>query len=108
MIDSQANLNEQGASWGQPEPEHRIGAMGNVPRTNAEAIAAGLVYLLQQRRNGRWGHLNLPWGVADAAVTACVLARLGELPSQFTNRYLMGAIADSVSCARRPSATSST
>jgi Prenyltransferase and squalene oxidase repeat len=96
VIDSQPNRNEQGASWGHPEPEPRLGAVVNVPRSNAEAVAAGLVYLLQERRNGRWGHLNLPWGAADAAVTACVLARLGELPSHFMNRYVRGAIADSL------------
>lgn len=96
MIDSQPNLNEPEASWGQPEPESGLGVIDNLRRTNAEAIAAGLVYLLQQRRNGRWGHLNLPWGVADAPVTACVLARLGELPSHFVNRYVKQAIADSL------------
>jgi hypothetical protein len=96
VIDSQPNSNEPGAPWSQLEPEPRPGAVGNVPGTNAEAIAAGLGYLLQQRRNGRWGHLNLPWGAADAAVTAYVLAQLGELPSYFMNRYVREAIADSL------------
>jgi hypothetical protein len=94
VIDSQTNLNEQGAAWEQREPS--LEAVGNTSRTNAEAIAGGLVYLLQQRRNGRWGHLDLPWGPADASVTACVLARLVELPSQFMNRYVRQAIADSL------------
>jgi hypothetical protein len=94
VIDSQPNLKEHEASWGQPDPV--LEAVSGTPRTNAEAIAAGLVYLLQQRQNGRWGHLDLPWGPADAAVTACVLARLGELPSQFMNRYAKQAIADSL------------
>jgi hypothetical protein len=94
VIDSQTNLNEQEASWGQSEPSFE--AVSTPYRTNAEAIAAGLVYLLQRQQNGSWGHLDLPWGPADASVTACVLARLGELPSQFMNRYLKHAIADSL------------
>jgi hypothetical protein len=44
-----------------------------------------LAYLLRQRRNGRWGHLNLPCGATDAGITACVLARLGEVPSLLIN-----------------------
>ncbi|HEY6305590.1 MAG TPA: hypothetical protein VI488_03910, partial [Candidatus Angelobacter sp.] len=82
MTDSQLNLNEQRAPWGQSEPDaHLEQTIGVSRRTNEEAIAAGMVYLLQQRRNRRWGHLTLPWGAADAPVTACVLARLGELPT---------------------------
>jgi hypothetical protein len=92
VIDSQPNLKEQEASWGY---EPSLEAMGNAPRTNAEAIAPGLLYLLQRRQNGRWGHLDLR-GPADALVTACVLARLGELPSQFMNRYVRQAIVDSL------------
>jgi hypothetical protein len=97
MTDSQLNLNEQRAPWGQAEPDAPLEqTIGVSRRTNAEAIAAGLVYLLEQRRNRRWGHLSLPWGAADAPVTACVLARLGELPSHFIGASLRGTIADSL------------
>lgn len=97
MTDSQLNLNEQRAPWGQSEPDaHLEQTIVASRRTNAEAIAAGMVYLLQQRRNRRWGHLTLPWGAADAPVTACVLARLGELPTQFVSPSLQRTIGDSL------------
>jgi hypothetical protein len=92
LTDSQPNLKNGQGLWEQPKPEGvEAGRL-----TNAEAIAAGLVYLLQQRRNGRWGHLNLPWGVADAPVTAYILARLGELPSHVTSLSLRRKLADSL------------
>lgn len=97
MTDSQPSSKKHSASCGQAEPEPKSGsALGTTRRTTAEAIAAGLEYLLQQRRNGRWGHLNLPWGVADAGVTACVLARLGELPPFFASVSLQRAMAESL------------
>lgn len=95
MTDSQASVKERKASWSRTETGLES-ALGSSPRTNAEAIAAGLAYLLQQRQNGRWGHLHLPWGMSDSRVTACVLARLGELPPLFMSPALQRATADSL------------
>src|SRR5215475_12699594 len=60
-------------------------------RTTSLAITAGLTYLLSQRRGRHWG----PFG-GEQHVTACVLARLGELPSKYLSHSLRQQILESV------------
>jgi hypothetical protein len=52
-------------------------------RTNGDAIRAGLGFILSQQQGRRWQDLSLPLGEADARVTACVLARLTDLPLHY-------------------------
>lgn len=46
----------------------------------AESIAAALEWLSTAYVNDHWTDLAMPSGAADVWVTACVLARLGDLP----------------------------
>lgn len=97
MTDQQPKLEEQPPPWGEAEPERRPRPNLRTRRpSNAEATTAGLAYLLSQRRNRRWGHLALPWGEADAGVTARVLACLGELPPHFVSPSLQQAVDESL------------
>jgi hypothetical protein len=56
-----------------PTPRQRRGA------TPADAVHAGVRFLIDARRDGHWTDFSLPVGRSDAWVTAYVLARLGEL-----------------------------
>jgi hypothetical protein len=60
-------------------------------RTNSQVIEAGLEYVFSQRRGRHWG----PFG-SEKHVTACVLARLGELPSQYLRHSLRQQMLESV------------
>ena len=51
-------------------------------RTSREAIRVGLDFLLAQRRNHRWESVVSAHG-SQVRLTACVLGRLGELPSRY-------------------------
>jgi hypothetical protein len=51
-------------------------------RTSREAIRSGLDFLLAQRKNHRWESV-VPAHGSQVRLTACVLARLGELPSKY-------------------------
>jgi hypothetical protein len=65
-------------------------------RTTTEAVKAGLNFLMSQRRDRVWGEGATARGTRRARITACVLARLGELSSQYLNHSLRQQIQDSV------------
>jgi len=50
-------------------------------RSNAEAISAGIRFVLAMRQGRHWADFNLPVGGSDAWVTAYVLVRLAEIPA---------------------------
>ena len=53
------------------------------PRTNPEAVRAGISYVLSMWQDAHWADFNLPSGESDVWVTAYVAARMGELPSEY-------------------------
>jgi prenyltransferase/squalene oxidase-like repeat protein len=53
------------------------------PRSNSEAVAAGLGFVMESWSDDRWTDFNLPSGESDVWTTAYVLARLGEIPSEY-------------------------
>jgi hypothetical protein len=61
---------------------------GSPRRTNSDAIRAGLGFILSQQQARRWQDLGLPSGDADARITACVLARLADLPLHYISQRL--------------------
>ncbi|HKF23998.1 MAG TPA: prenyltransferase/squalene oxidase repeat-containing protein [Candidatus Angelobacter sp.] len=52
-------------------------------RTNGDAIRAGLGFILSRQQGRCWQDLNLPSGEGDVRLTACVLARLADLPLHY-------------------------
>jgi hypothetical protein len=72
----------------QPRLDDRWPETWPAPRTNGDAIRAGLGFILAEQQKGRWPDLGLPSGEADARVTACVLARLADLPLHYISRRL--------------------
>jgi len=73
----------------EPDRDPKVSASDR--RNTSQAITAGLQYLLSQRRGRHWG----PFG-GEQQVTACVLARLGELPSQYLSHSLRQQVLESV------------
>ena len=72
-------------------------------RTSSEAIKAGLGFLAARWQDGRWQDSSLPFCGSDVWVTSCVLARLGELPSEYKSHSLQRKIESSLDwlmCAR--------
>jgi len=47
------------------------------PRTNPEAVIAGVNFVMSGWHDGHWADFNLPSRESDVWVTAYVLARLG-------------------------------
>jgi hypothetical protein len=72
----------------QPTLNDRWLEAGPPRRTNSDAIRAGLGFILAQQQGGRWPDLGLPSGEADVRFTACVLARLSDLPLHYISRRL--------------------
>jgi len=68
--------------------DHHRHETGSLRRTNSEAIRAGLGFILSQQQGERWPDLGLPSGEGDARITACVLARLADLPLHYISRRL--------------------
>lgn len=58
------------------------------PRFGAEAIKAGLEWLLTTNRDEHWTDCAAFGCTADPWVTSCVLARLGELPDAYISHSL--------------------
>ncbi len=84
MTDQQPKLGEQLQASVKVESDGPLRPAASLgQRTNPRAIAAGLKYLVSQRHDRHWGACG-----AEAQVTACVLARLGELPPQFVSQSL--------------------
>lgn len=52
-------------------------------RFGAESITAGLEWLSAARRDDHWTDLDMFGGATDVWATACVLARLGEIPEGY-------------------------
>ncbi len=65
-------------------------------RSLGEAIKAGLGFLGTRWQDGRWQDSSLPFGGSDVRVTACVLARLAELPSEYKSHSLQRKIDSSL------------
>jgi Prenyltransferase and squalene oxidase repeat len=86
VTNQQAKLGERFRGVGLPGVglQHAGGPL----RTTREAIQAGLGFILSQQQGKHWQDLGLPSGEADVRVTACVLARLAELPLHYINRPL--------------------
>jgi len=68
--------------------DDRWSAAGPPRRSNSDAIRAGVGFILAQQEGGRWRDLGLPCGEADARITACVLARLADLPLHYISQRL--------------------
>jgi hypothetical protein len=84
LTDQQPKLGEELQPSGKVESDGQL-RPGASPEqhTNPKAIAAGLKYLISQRLDRHWGACG-----AEPQVTACVLARLGELTPQFVSQSL--------------------
>jgi Prenyltransferase and squalene oxidase repeat len=84
VTDQQSKLGEEMQASGKVESDGSLRPASSLgQRTNAGAIAAGLKYLVSQHHDGPWGACG-----AEPQVTACVLARLGELPPHFVSQPL--------------------
>src|SRR5947209_6509711 len=66
------------------------------PRTNAEAVIAGITYVTSAWHDRHWADFNLPSGESDVWVTAYVLARLGEIPSEYISFSVRQQIEDAL------------
>ena len=66
------------------------------PRTNPEAVIAGVNFVMSGWHDGHWADFNLRSGESDVWVTAYVLARLGEIPSEYTSFSIQQKIEDSL------------
>jgi len=66
------------------------------PRTNSEAVIAGITFVMSGWHDRHWADFNLPSGESDVWVTAYVLARLGEIPSEYINFSMRQKIEDSL------------
>lgn len=83
---SESAMNEYSASSVEPVQ----------PRTNPEAVRAGISYVLSMWQDGHWADFNLPSGESDVWVTAYVTARLGELPAEYISFGVRQKIEDSL------------
>jgi hypothetical protein len=86
VTNQQAKLGERFRGAGLPGMA--LSHAGGPLRTTREAIQAGLGFILSQQQGRHWQDLGLPSGEADVRVTACVLARLAELPLHYISRPL--------------------
>ena len=66
------------------------------PRTNPEAVIAGITFVMSAWRDGHWADFNLPSGESDVWVTAYILARLGEIPSEYISFSIRQKIEDAL------------
>ncbi len=87
MAEQQSKLESQWPGVDGSNPAIQAGP-GLRRRTNSDAIRGGLSFILSQQQERRWQDLGLPSGEANARVTACVLARLSDLPLHYASRLL--------------------
>ena len=80
-----SELSREFAGHALPQPERQ-------GRSGGEAIKAGLSFLETRWQDGRWQES----GGSDVWVTACVLARLAELPSEYKSQSLQRKIESSL------------
>lgn len=66
-------------------------------RSRPDSIVAGLDWLTRTFQEGQWIDSSLQ-GPPDLWLTACILARLGELPSQYITENLKSQIEKSLDC----------
>ena len=66
------------------------------PRTNPEAVIAGVNFVMSGWHDGHWADFNFRSGESDVWVTAYVLARLGEISSEYISFSKQQKIEDSL------------
>ena len=92
MTDPQPKIGQPPSELNREFAGHALRQPERQGRSGGEAIKAGLSFLETQWQDGRWQDS----GGSDVWVTACVLARLAELPSEYKSQSLQRKIDSSL------------